>query len=30
MRFVGGDRDHSTVFYSKMKEFFTALGVEML
>jgi hypothetical protein len=26
MTFVGGDSDHETVFYSKIKDFFTVLG----
>jgi hypothetical protein len=26
MMFVGGDSDHSTVFYSNIKELFTVLG----
>jgi len=30
MTFVGGDSDHETVFYSKIKDLLTVLGVEML
>jgi hypothetical protein len=30
MTFVGGDNDHELVFFSKIKELFTVLGVEML
>ncbi len=27
---MGGDSDHSTVLYSKIKELFASVGVEML